>query len=197
MKKLFLFLLALALMLCLCACGEPQSPEDRAQQFLSTLLADDAELQQLLLDSVTVIGEGVPQPTEEELAERTEREAALTQMLHDRFDGLASPALLAKSANDGCLTLWQSRLAYSGAKAAIRDCSFTEEDSRLVFEASVHCVNGEEETDLPLRGEVVFDEDGLVDSFYLDEDKHGCTGWLIEQETVVLNEKMESLTQQP
>ena len=198
MKKTLVFLAVLLLCLALLAsCGKPQSPEDRARQFLAALLMDDAELQQLLLDSVTVIGEGVPQPTEEELAEREEREARLDELVQDRFDGLASPTLLAKSANDGCLTLWQSRLAYSGAKAAIGDCSFTEEDSRLVFEASVHCVNREEETDLPLRGEVVFDEDGLVDSFYLDEDKHGCTGWLIEQETVVLNEKMESLTQQP
>ncbi|MBQ1502092.1 MAG: hypothetical protein IIZ45_05710, partial [Firmicutes bacterium] len=101
MKKLSLILLALALLLSLCACGNTQTPEDRAQQFLSTLLADDAELQQALLDNLTVIGVGVAAPTEEELAERTEREAALTQMLHDRFDGLASPELIDKNASDG------------------------------------------------------------------------------------------------
>ena len=184
MKKLFLFLLALALMLCLCACGEPQSPEDRAQQFLSTLLADDAELQQALLDNVTVIGVGVAAPTEEELAERTEREAALTQMLHDRFDGLASPELIDKNATDGQLTYWQTMLAFRGARVVVDDFGFLAPDKygREVFEATLHCISGEEEADLPLKGYLSFDEEGLIDSFHLYGEEGGFTGWLSGQE---------------
>ena len=71
--------------------------------------------------------------------------------------------------------------AVSGAEAVLNDWSFTDEDSRLVFEATVHCVNGEEETDLPLQGEVVFNEDGLIDSYQLYEDEEGFTGWLMRQ----------------
>ena len=187
MKKLLLILLILALMLCLCACGEPQSPEDRARQFLSALLADDAELQQALLDNVTVIGIGVPAPTEEELAERTEREAAITQMLHDRFDGLASPELIDKNATDGQLTYWQTLLAFRGAKVAVDDFGFLAPDKygREVFEATLHCVAGDEEADLPLKGYLSFDEDGLIDSFHLYGEEGGFTGWLSGQENAV------------
>ena len=188
MKKRVLILLILALALCLCACGNTQSPEDRAYRFLATLLADDAELQQLLLDSFTVIGEGVPAPTEEELAAQEEREAALTELLESRFAGLASPELIARSATDGSLTQWQTRLACTGAKAAINECNFRNIDSRLGFDTMVHCVNGEEESDLPLQGEVVFNEEGLIDSFCLYEDASGdpagFTGWLRAQNTV-------------
>ena len=182
MKKLFLILLALALLLSLTACGEPQSPEDRARQFLSTLLADDAELRQALLDNVTVIGEGVPAPTEEELAERTEREAALTQMLHDRFDGLASPELIDKNATDGQLTYWQTLLSFNWVKITVTDFGFLapDEHGREVFEATLHCVNGDEEADLPLKGYLSFDEEGLIDSFHLYEEEAGSlTGWLM------------------
>ncbi|MBQ6606357.1 MAG: hypothetical protein IJH56_01560 [Firmicutes bacterium] len=183
MKKLLLILLILALMLCLCACGEPQSPEDRARQFLSALLADDAELQQALLDNVTVIGIGVPAPTEEELAERTEREAAITQMLHDRFDGLASPELIDKNATDGQLTYWQTLLSFNWVKVTVTDFGFLapDEHGREVFEATLHCVRGcYEEKDLPLKGYLSFDEDGLIDSFHLYEEEAGSlTGWLM------------------
>ena len=182
MKKLFLILLALALLLSLTACGNTQTPEDRAQQFLSTLLADDAELQQALLDNVTVIGEGVPAPTEEELAERTEREAALTQMLHDRFDGLASPALIDKNATDGQLTYWQTLLSFNWVKVTVTDFGFLAPDKygREVFEATLHCVRGCEEKDLPLKGYLSFDEEGLIDSFHLYEEEAGSlTGWLM------------------
>ena len=183
MKKLFLILLALALLLSLPACGETQSPEDRARQFLVTLLLDDAELQQALLDNVTVIGEGVPTPTEEELAERAEKEAALTQMLHDRFDGLASSDLIDKNAVDGQLTYWQTLLAFRGAKVTVDEFGFLAPDKygREVFEATLHCVSGAEEADLPLRGCVSFDEEGLIDSFQLYEEEGGFTGWLSRQ----------------
>ncbi len=183
MKKRVLILLILALALCLCACGNTQSPEDRAYRFLATLLADDAELQQLLLDSFTVIGEGVPQPTEEELAARAEREEALTQMLYDRFDGLASPGLIDKNAGDGSLTYWQTLLAFRGAKVTVDEFGFLAPDKygREVFEATLHCVSGAEESDLPLRGYVSFDEDGLIDSFQLYEEEGGFTGWLSGQ----------------
>lgn len=187
MKKLFLILLALALLLSLTACGNTQTPEDRARQFLSTLLADAAELQQAILDNVTVIGEGVPAPTEEELAERTEKEAALTQMLHDRFDGLASPALIDKNATDGQLTYWQTMLAFKGAKVTVTDFGFLAPDKygREVFEATLHCVNGDEEADLPLKGYLSFDEEGLIDSFHLYGEEGGFTGWLGGQENEV------------
>ena len=197
MKKLLLILLILALMLCLCACGEPQSPEDRAQQFLSTLLADDAELQQALLDNVTVIGIGVPAPTEEELAERTEREAAITQMLHDRFDGLASPELIDKNATDGQLTYWQTMLAYCGVKASITDCSFTDDGSCLAFNAEVHCTNGEDERDMPMWGEIYFNDDGLIDSYKLYHDIQGFTGWLWAQDRSGFNERINGPVEQP
>ena len=203
-KKLLitLLLLLMAVLLTACAVIEPQTPEDKAQQFLVTLLADDAELQQLLLDSFTVIGEGVPAPTEEELAAQEEREAALTELLESRFGGLASPELIANNAVDGSLTQWQTRLAYTGAKAAINECSFRNEDSRMVFEAMVHCVNGEEESDLPLQGEVVFNEEGLIDSFCLYEDASGdpagFTGWLRAQNTVsaAMQERIDAMTGQ-
>lgn len=194
MKKILLISL-LALALLLAACGEQQSPDAKAYQFLSTLLLDDAELQQAILDNFTVIGEGVPAPTEEELASREEREAALTEMLHDRFDGLVSPGLFDRSAQDGSLIKWQSLLAFSGSEAVLNDWSFTDEDSRLVFEATVHCVNGEEETDLPLQGEVVFNEDGLIDSYQLYEDEEGFTGWLRAQEMTVINDKIDEMTE--
>ena len=183
MKKRVLILLILALALCLCACGNTQSPEDRAYRFLATLLADDAELQQLLLDSFTVIGEGVPQPTEEELAARAEREEALTQMLHDRFDGLARSDLIDKNATDGQLTYRQTLLAFRGAKVTVDEFGFLAPDKygREVFEATLHCVSGAEESDLPLRGYVSFDEDGLIDSFQLYEEEGGFTGWLSGQ----------------
>ena len=183
MKKRVLILLILALALCLCACGNTQSPEDRAYRFLATLLADYAELQQLLLDSFTVIGEGVPQPTEEELAARAEREEALTQMLHDRFDGLARSDLIDKNATDGQLTYWQTLLAFRGAKVTVDEFGFLAPDKygREVFEATLHCVSGAEESDLPLRGYVSFDEDGLIDSFQLYEEEGGFTGWLSGQ----------------
>ena len=184
MKKLFLILLALALLLSLTACGNTQTPEDRAQQFLSTLLADDAELQQALLDNLTVIGVGVAAPTEEELAERTEREAALTQMLHDRFDGLASPELIDKNATDGQLTYWQTLLSFNWVKVTVNDFGFLAPDKygREVFEATLHCVAGDEEADLPLKGYLSFDEDGLIDSFHLYGEEGGFTGWLSGQE---------------
>ena len=189
MKKRFLILLMLTLVLCLCACGEPET-DDReyaARQFLSQLLLDDAELQQALLDNVTVIGEGVPAPTEEELAERTEREAALTQMLHDRFDGLASPELIDKNATDGQLTYWQTMLAFKGAKVTVTDFGFLAPDKygREVFEATLHCVAGDEEADLPLKGYLSFDEDGLIDSFHLYGEEGGFTGWLSGQDNAV------------
>ncbi len=200
-KKLLitLLLLLMAVLLTACAVIEPQTPEDKAQQFLISLLADDAELQQLLLDSLTVIGEGVPAPTEEELAAREEKEAALTELLESRFGGLASPELIANNAVDGSLTQWQTRLACTGAKAAINECSYRNEDSRLVFEAMVHCVNGEEEKDLPLQGEVVFNEEGLIDSFRLYEDAAGdpagFTGWLRAQDTVsaIMQERIDGM----
>ena len=187
MKKRLLILLMLTLVLCLCACGNTQSPEDRARQFLVTLLLDDAELQQAILDNVTVIGIGVPPPTEEELAEREEKEAALTQMLHDRFDGLASPALIDKNATDGQLTYWQTLLAFRGARVVVDDFGFLAPDKygREVFEATLHCVSGDTEADLLLRGYVSFDEEGLVDSFHLYEEEGGFTGWLSGQENAV------------
>ena len=187
MKKRFLILLILALSLCLCACGGNQSPEDKARQFLVTLLLDDAELQQAILDNVTVIGIGVPPPTEEKLAEREEKEAALTQMLHDRFDGLASPELIDKNAFDGQLTYWQTMLAFKGAKVTVTDFGFLAPDKygREVFEATLHCVNGDEEADLPLKGYLSFDEDGLIDSFHLYGEEGGFTGWLGGQENSV------------
>ncbi len=183
MKKRVLILLILALALCLCACGNTQSPEDRAYRFLATLLADDAELQQLLLDSFTVIGEGVPQPTEEELAARAEREEALTQMLHDRFDGLARSDLIDKNATDGQLTYWQTLLAFRGAKVTVDEFGFLAPDKygREVFEATLHCVSGDEEADLPLKGYLSFDEEGLIDSFQLYEEEGGFTGWMSGQ----------------
>ena len=200
-KKMLItpLLLLMAVLLTACAVIEPQTPEDKAQQFLISLLADDAELQQLLLDSLTVIGEGVPAPTEEELAAREEKEAALTELLESRFGGLASPELIANNAVDGSLTQWQIRLACTGAKAAINECSYRNEDSRLVFEAMVHCVNGEEEKDLPLQGEVVFNEEGLIDSFRLYEDAAGdpagFTGWLRAQDTVsaIMQERIDGM----
>lgn len=188
MKKTLVFLAVLLLCLALLAsCGKPQSPEDRARQFLAALLMDDAELQQAILDNVTVIGIGVPPPTEEELAEREEKEAALTQMLHDRFDGLASPALVDKNATDGQLTYWQTLLAFKGAKVTVNDFGFLAPDKygREVFEATLHCVSGDAEADLPLRGYVSFDEEGLVDSFHLYEEEGGFTGWLSGQENAV------------
>ena len=183
MKKRVLILLILALALCLCACGNTQSPEDRAYRFLATLLADDAELQQAILDNVTVIGEGVPAPTEEELAARAEREEALTQMLHDRFDGLACSDLIDKNATDGQLTYWQTLLAFRGAKVTVDEFGFLAPDKygREVFEATLHCVSGDEEADLPLKGYLSFDEDGLIDSFQLYEEEGGFTGWLSGQ----------------
>ena len=180
-KKLLIIPLLL-LLLGLCACGNTQTPEDKAHQFLSTLLADDAELQQLLLDSFTVIGEGVPAPTEEELAERAEREAALTQMLHDRFDGLASPELIDKNATDGQLTYWQTLLSFNWVKVTVNDFGFLapDEHGREVFEATLHCVRGCEKKDLPLKGYLSFDEEGLIDSFHLYEEEAGSlTGWLM------------------
>ena len=183
MRKTILILLAIALMLILPACGETQSPEDKARQFLVTLLLDDAELQQAILENVTVIGEGVPIPTEEELAARAEREAALAEMLHDRFDGLASPALIDKNAVDGQLTYWQTLLAFRGAQVVVGEFGFLAPDKygRNVFEATVHCVSGAEEIDLPVRGYVSFNEDGLIDSFHLYEEGEGFTGWLSGQ----------------
>ncbi len=197
MKKTLVIAIAL-LALLLAACGDPQTPEEKAYQFLSALLEDDAELQQAILDNLTVIGEGVPAPTEEELATREEREAALTEMLHDRFDGLASPALIDKNASDGQLTMWQTRLAWTGAKASLNECSFTDKYSRMVFEASVHCVNGDEEIDLPLQGEVVFNDEGLIDSFHLYEEEESFTGWLRAQKTVsaAMQERIEAVVSQ-
>lgn len=197
MKKTLVIAIAL-LALLLAACGDPQTPEEKAYQFLSALLEDDAELQQAILDNLTVIGEGVPAPTEEELAAREEREAALTEMLHDRFDGLVSPVLFDKIAQSNSLTQWQTRLACTGAKAAINECSFTDKYSRMVFEGTVHCVNGEEETDLPLQGEVVFNEDGLIDSFHLSEDEFGFTGWLRAQDTIsaAMQERIDAVVSQ-
>ncbi len=183
MKRLLLILLILALTLGLTACGETQSPEARARQFLVTLLLDDAELQQAILDNVTVIGEGVPAPTEDEQVARAEREEALTQMLYDRFDGLASPGLIDKNAGDGSLTYWQTLLAFRGSKVTVDEFGFLAPDKygREVFEATLHCVSGAEESDLPLRGYVSFDEDGLIDSFQLYEEEGGFTGWLSGQ----------------
>ncbi len=197
MRKRVLILLILALVLCLCACGEPET-DDReyaARQFLSQLLFDDAELQQAILDNVTVIGEGVPQPTEEEEAARKERADRLQELVHDRFDGLASPALIDKNASDGQLTMWQTRLAWTGAKASLNECSFTDKYNRMVFEASVHCVNGDEEIDLPLQGEVVFNDEGLIDSFHLYEEEEGFTGWLRAQKTVsvAMQERIDAM----
>ncbi len=186
MKKRMLILLFLSLILLLTACAdsEPQTPEDKAYQFLNTLLADDAELQQAILDNVTVIGVGVAAPTEEELAARAEKEAALTQMLYDRFDGLASPALIDKNATDGQLTYWQTLLAFKGAKVTLNDFGFLAPDKygREVFEATLHCVAGDEEADLPLKGYLSFDEEGLIDSFHLYGEEGGFTGWLSGQE---------------
>ena len=196
MKKVILISF-LAMALLLAACGQPET-DDRefaAREFLTQLLYDDSELQQAILDNVTVIGVGASAPSEEELAAREEQEAALTKMLHDRFDGLVSPRLFDRSAQDGSLIQWQSLLAFTGAKAYLRECSFTDEDGRLVFEATVHCVNGDEETDRPLQGEVVFNEDVLIDSFSLYEDESGFTGWLMRQEMTVMNEKIDEMTQ--
>ena len=197
MKKRLLILLMLALMLVLCACGEPQSPEDRAQQFLSTLLADDAELQQAILDNVTVIGEGVPQPTEEEEAARKERADRLQELVRDRFDGLASPELIDKNATDGQLTYWQTMLAYCGVKASITDCSFTDDGSCLAFNAEVHCTNGEDERDMPMWGEIYFNDDGLIDSYKLYHDIQGFTGWLWAQDRSGFNERINGPVEQP
>ena len=185
-KTLVIALALLALLLACSACAgiEPQSPEEKAYQFLSALLEDDTELQQAILDNVTVIGVGASAPSEEELAARQEQEAAFAELVESRFGGLASPELIANNAVDGQLTQWQTRLACTGAKAAINECSFTDKYSRMVFEGTVHCVNGEEETDLPLQGEVVFNEDGLIDSFHLSEDEFGFTGWLRAQDTI-------------
>ncbi len=202
MKKrvliILLLLLLMAVLLTACGSFEPQTPEDKAYQFLSTLLADDAELQQLLLDSLTVIGEGVPTPTEEELSAREEREAALAELVESRFGGLASPELIASNAIDGRLTQWQTRLACTGAKVSLNECIFTDKYSRMVFEATVHCVNGEEETDRPLQGEVVFNDEGLIDSFHLSEEEESFTGWLRAQKTVsaAMQERIDAVTAQ-
>lgn len=197
MKRCITLLLAAALMLCLAACGEEKTPEETARQFLDALLADDAELQQAILDNVTVIGLGVPDPTEEELARREESSGRLDELTRDRFAGLAGPELLAENAEDGCLRRCQTQLAFRGCRAAVSQCVFEDKYSRMVFDAVVHCGNGAEERDLPLRGEIVFGEDGLVSSFLLYKDEDGFTGWLWQQETVVLNERLEEQSSQP
>lgn len=195
MKKRAIILSLLLLLLGLFAsCGKTQTPEEKAQQFLSVLIADDAELQQAILDSMSVIGEGVPAPTEDELAAREESAARLEELLHMRFDGLVCPELFGHSApRTEMLTYWQTLLAHSGAKAAVNECSFTEEGDRLQFEAAVHCMNGDEELDLPLHGEVVFNEDGLIDGYQLYEEEESFTGWLREQGTAVLDEIVKDM----
>ena len=195
-KKQLIISLLLLMALLLAACGQPET-DDReyaAREFLTQLLNDDTELQQAILENVTVIGEGVSAPTAEGQAAREDRKAALTELVENRFGGLASPELIARSAKDGSLTQWQSLFAFSGAKAYLRECSFRQEDGRTVFEATVHCVNGEEEADLPLQGEVVFSEDGLIDSFSLYEDESGFTGWLRAQDAAALQEYLNQMT---
>ncbi|MBQ6606426.1 MAG: hypothetical protein IJH56_01905 [Firmicutes bacterium] len=199
MKKTLIIAVALlALLLACAACAgiEPQTPEEKTYQFLSALLADDAEMQQAILDSVTVIGEGVPEPTEEEQAARRESAARLEELLHMRFDGLVSPELFDRSApRTEILTYWQTLLAYSGAKVAVNECSFTEEGDRLLFEAAVHYYFGETEGDLPLRGYVSFNEDGLIDGYQLYEEEESFTGWLMRQEMTVMNEMLDEMNE--
>ena len=170
------------------------SPEEKARKFIVYLLLPDAELQQAILDSVTVLG--ADPPTEEERAARRESAARLEELLHMRFDGLVSPELYDRSApRSGMLTYWQTLLAYSGAKVAVNECSFTEEDGRLLFEAAVHYYKGEAEGDLPLRGYVSFNEDGKVDDYQLYEEEDSITGWLKRQETTVMNEMIDEMTE--
>ncbi|MBQ6536672.1 MAG: hypothetical protein IJI40_07855, partial [Firmicutes bacterium] len=85
--------------------------------------------------------------------------------------------------------------AYSGAKVAVNECSFTEEGDRLLFEAAVHYYFGETEGDLPLRGYVSFNEDGLIDGYQLYEEEESFTGWLMRQEMTVMNEMLDEMNE--
>ena len=75
-------------------------------------------------------------------------------------------------------------MAFKGAKVTVTDFGFLAPDKygREVFEATLHCVAGDEEADLPLKGYLSFDEEGLIDSFHLYGEEGGFTGWLSGQE---------------